>query len=65
MPSNTSALFQSEHELFRGSYRGFFDRYVPLYNGEWEKVKIVNRGVWLEADKQSFLEMAVPERSTA
>ena len=31
------------------------------YHEQWEKDKIVDRGVWLEAGKQGFLGMAVPE----
>src|ERR1700678_1947340 len=54
-------LFEAEHELFRESYRGFLDRHVAPYHEEWEKAKIVDRGVWLEAGKQGFLGMAVPE----
>jgi alkylation response protein AidB-like acyl-CoA dehydrogenase len=54
-------LFEPEHELFRESYRAFLDRHVAPYHDEWEKAKIVDRGVWLEAGKQGFLGMAVPE----
>ncbi len=54
-------LFEPEHDLFRESYRGFLERHVALYHDEWEKAKIVDRGVWLEAGKQGFLGMAVPE----
>jgi alkylation response protein AidB-like acyl-CoA dehydrogenase len=54
-------LFEPEHDLFRESYRGFLDRHVAPYHGEWEKAKIVDRGVWLEAGKQGFLGMSVPE----
>ena len=31
------------------------------YHEQWEKDKIVDRGVWLEAGKQGFLGVAVPE----
>ena len=31
------------------------------HHEQWEKDKIVDRGVWLEAGKQGFLGMAVPE----
>ncbi len=55
-------LFEPEHELFRESYRAFLDRHVAPYHDEWEKAKIVDRGVWLEAGKQGFLGMAVPEQ---
>ena len=54
-------LFEPEHELFRQSYRAFLDRHVAPYHEQWEKDKIVDRGVWLEAGKQGFLSMAVPE----
>ena len=54
-------LFEPEHALFRESYRGFLDRHVAPYHDEWEKAKIVDRGVWLEAGKQGFLGMSVPE----
>ena len=54
-------LFEPEHELFRESYRAFLDRHVAPYHEQWEQDKIVDRGVWLEAGKQGFLGMAVPE----
>jgi len=54
-------LFEPEHELFRESYRAFLDKHVAPYHDQWEKDKIVDRGVWLEAGKQGFLSMAVPE----
>ncbi|WP_099022795.1 acyl-CoA dehydrogenase family protein [Mycolicibacterium palauense] len=54
-------LFEPEHELFRESYRGFLDKHVAPHHEQWEKDKIVDRGVWLEAGKQGFLGMAVPE----
>ncbi len=54
-------LFEPEHELFRESYRAFLDRHVAPFHDQWEKDKIVDRGVWLEAGKQGFLGMAVPE----
>jgi len=57
----TRTLFEPEHELFRESYRAFLDKHVAPYHDQWEKDKIVDRGVWLEAGKQGFLSMAVPE----
>jgi alkylation response protein AidB-like acyl-CoA dehydrogenase len=54
-------LFEPEHDLFRESYRAFLDRHVAPYHEQWEQDKIVDRGVWLEAGKQGFLGMAVPE----
>jgi alkylation response protein AidB-like acyl-CoA dehydrogenase len=54
-------LFEPEHDLFRDSYRAFLERHVAPYHEQWERDKIVDRGVWLEAGKQGFLGMAVPE----
>ena len=57
----TRTIFEPEHALFRESYRAFLDKHVAPYHDQWEKDKIVDRGVWLEAGKQGFLGMAVPE----
>ncbi|CAN3128493.1 Acyl-CoA dehydrogenase [Mycobacterium sp. smrl_JER01] len=55
-------LFEPEHEMFRDSFRTFLDRHVAPHHQEWEKNKLVDRDVWLEAGKQGFLGMAVPEQ---
>lgn len=47
-------LFESDHELFRESYRSFLGKHVAPYHDQWEKDKIVDRGVWLEAGKQGI-----------
>src|SRR4030088_3283356 len=54
-------LFEPEHDLFRESYRAFLERHVAPHHDQWEQDKIVDRSVWLEAGKQGFLGMAVPE----
>ena len=54
-------MFEPEHDMFRESYRAFLERHVAPFHDEWEKNKIVDRQVWLEAGKQGFLGMAVPE----
>jgi alkylation response protein AidB-like acyl-CoA dehydrogenase len=54
-------LFEPEHELFRESFRSFLDRHVAPHHEQWERDKIVDRSVWLQAGKQGFLGMAVPE----
>ena len=54
-------LFEPEHEMFRDSFRAFLERHVAPFHEQWEKDKIVDRGIWLEAGKQGFLGMAVPE----
>ncbi|WP_282780883.1 MULTISPECIES: acyl-CoA dehydrogenase family protein [unclassified Nocardia] len=54
-------LFEPEHELFRESFRKFLDQHVAPNHERWEEAGIVDRAVWLEAGKQGFLGMAVPE----
>ncbi|MVU76933.1 acyl-CoA dehydrogenase [Nocardia sp. ET3-3] len=54
-------LFEPEHELFRESFRKFLDQHVAAHHEQWEHDGIVDRSVWLEAGKQGFLGMAVPE----
>ncbi|QZT64400.1 acyl-CoA dehydrogenase family protein [Mycolicibacterium austroafricanum] len=54
-------LFEPEHDMFRESFRAFLDRQVAPHHEEWERNKLVDRDVWLEAGKQGFLGMAVPE----
>ncbi|MBF6181482.1 Acyl-CoA dehydrogenase, short-chain specific [Nocardia otitidiscaviarum] len=54
-------LFEPEHELFRESFRKFLDQHVAPNHERWEEAGVVDRAVWLEAGKQGFLGMAVPE----
>jgi acyl-CoA dehydrogenase len=54
-------LFEPEHDLFRESFGKFLEQHVAPNHEEWEKQGIVPREVWLEAGKQGFLGMAVPE----
>ncbi|MFE3189708.1 acyl-CoA dehydrogenase family protein [Nocardia sp. NPDC059240] len=55
-------LFEPEHALFRESFRKFLDQHVAAHHEQWEHDGIVDRSVWLEAGKQGFLGMAVPEQ---
>ncbi|MEV6065924.1 acyl-CoA dehydrogenase family protein [Nocardia sp. NPDC052001] len=54
-------IFEPEHDLFRESFRKFLDQHVAAHHEQWEHDGIVDREVWLEAGKQGFLGMAVPE----
>lgn len=54
-------LFEAEHDLYRESYRKFLDLNVAPNHDRWEEQNIVDRDVWVEAGKQGFLGMAVPE----
>ncbi|NUS45867.1 MAG: acyl-CoA dehydrogenase [Mycobacteriaceae bacterium] len=54
-------LFEPEHDLFRESFRALLDQHVAGNHDRWEANGIVDREVWIEAGKQGFLGMAVPE----
>ncbi|MEV0365270.1 acyl-CoA dehydrogenase family protein [Nocardia fusca] len=54
-------LFEPEHELFRESYRKFLEMHVAPFHDQWAEQGVVDRSVWLEAGKQGFLGMAMPE----
>ncbi len=57
-----STLYEAEHEAFRDSVRGFFDKHVKPFHAQWERDGIVDRSVWVEAGKQGLLGMDVPEQ---
>jgi acyl-CoA dehydrogenase len=54
-------LFTDDHEAFRQTVRGFYERYVIPFHKDWEEAGIVDRGLWLEAGKHGLLGMEVPE----
>ena len=54
-------LYDADHEAFRHTVRGFYERHVIPFHKQWEADGIVDRGVWLEAGKQGLLGMEVPE----
>jgi long-chain-acyl-CoA dehydrogenase len=54
-------LFEPEHEDFRQSVREFLDRHVRPRYEEFIRAKAFPRDVWIEAGKQGFLGLQVPE----
>src|SRR5438045_2642341 len=54
-------LFEADHEAFRETVRGFYERHVVPFHKRWESDGIVDRTVWLEAGKHGLLGMQVPE----
>jgi len=54
-------LFESDHEDFRSSVREFLDRHVRPYADELIRDHGWPRGLWIEAGKQGFLGLEVPE----
>jgi len=54
-------LFEAEHESLRRSVREFLDRHVHPRYPEFIEAKSFPRDLWLEAGKQGFLALQVPE----
>jgi alkylation response protein AidB-like acyl-CoA dehydrogenase len=54
-------LFEREHELFRESFHAFVERRIAPQHAAWEREGIVPRELWLEAGKNGFLGVDVPE----
>lgn len=54
-------LFEPEHEALRDSVREFLDRHVRPRHEEFIAAKQIPREVWVEAGKQGFLGLLVPE----
>ncbi len=54
-------LFDTDHELFRDSVRGFIAKEMVPHHEAWERAGIVDRDLFRKAGAQGFLGMAVPE----
>ncbi|WP_250284080.1 acyl-CoA dehydrogenase family protein [Frankia sp. CiP1_Cm_nod2] len=55
-------VFQTEHNLFRDSFRRFLEKEVVPHHLEWEHAGIVPRELFLAAGANGFLGLDVPER---
>jgi long-chain-acyl-CoA dehydrogenase len=56
------SIYDEDHEAFRGSVREFLDRSVVPHVEEHAAQKALPREFWLEAGKQGFLGLEVPEQ---
>jgi len=54
-------IYESDHELFRDSFRAFAEQELAPHVPEWERAGIMDRSAYLEAGKHGFIGMAVPE----
>jgi alkylation response protein AidB-like acyl-CoA dehydrogenase len=54
-------IYESDHELFRDSFRAFAEQELAPNVPEWERAGIMDRSAYLEAGKHGFIGMAVPE----
>ncbi|MGQ0464998.1 MAG: acyl-CoA dehydrogenase family protein [Sporichthyaceae bacterium] len=55
------ALFDADHEAFRESVRTYIERHVAPHVERWDDEGLVPREPWLEAGRQGFLGMSLPE----
>jgi alkylation response protein AidB-like acyl-CoA dehydrogenase len=54
-------IFESEHELFRASFRRFLDKEVVPHHLDWEDAGITSRDLFTAAGAHGFLAMSIPE----
>jgi alkylation response protein AidB-like acyl-CoA dehydrogenase len=54
-------IYEEDHEAFRGSVREFLDRQVKPHLEDWAVAKSLPREFWLEAGKQGFLGLEIPD----
>jgi acyl-CoA dehydrogenase len=54
-------VFESEHEMFRDSFRKFLQEEAAPYYEQWEKDGQVSRDFWRKAGQMGYLSPTVPE----
>jgi len=54
-------VFESEHEMFRDSFRKFLTEEALPYHAQWEKDGQVSRELWTKAGQHGYLSPTVPE----
>jgi len=54
-------VFESEHEMFRDSFRKFLEAEAVPYHSQWEKDGQVSRELWQKAGQHGYLSPTVPE----
>jgi alkylation response protein AidB-like acyl-CoA dehydrogenase len=55
------SIYEPEHEALRESVRQFLDRHVRPRYDQFIADRVIPRDVWIEAGKQGFLGLQVPE----
>jgi alkylation response protein AidB-like acyl-CoA dehydrogenase len=56
------SIYDEDHEAFRGSVREFLERQVTPHLEEHQREKQIPRDFWVEAGKQGFLGLEIPEQ---
>ena len=54
-------IYDDDHEAFRGSVREYLDRHVTPHLDEFIEARALPRDIWVEAGKQGFLGLEIPE----
>ena len=54
-------IFETDHDLFRESARGFVEREVTPNVDKWEKAGLVDKAMFRKAGQAGLLGMAIPE----
>lgn len=54
-------VFESEHDMFRDSFRKFLQKQAVPYHEQWEKDGQVSRELWKKAGENGYLCPTVPE----
>lgn len=54
-------VFESEHEMFRDSFRKFLEAEAVPFHSQWEKDGQVSRELWAKAGAHGYLSPTVPE----
>ncbi|MDN5853143.1 MAG: acyl-CoA dehydrogenase family protein [Actinomycetia bacterium] len=54
-------IYDDDHEAFRASCREFLDRHARPYVDEHLEARAIPREFWIEAGKQGFLGLEIPE----
>jgi alkylation response protein AidB-like acyl-CoA dehydrogenase len=55
------AIFEPEHDAFRGTVGTFLDKEAVPFHDQWEKDGVVDREVWAKAGAQGLLGLQLPE----
>ena len=55
-------IYDADHESFRSSVREFLERQVVPQLDDYASAKAIPRDFWIEAGKQGFLGLEVPEQ---
>lgn len=54
-------IFETEHDIFRSSVQGFFEKEVIPFHGEWSAAGKVDKEMFRKAGRAGLLGMSLPE----